>query len=51
MRVFDSFVADGYLEIARDARGQPIYRRGEPSYIWSEKGRQLKASGQPLPVQ
>jgi hypothetical protein len=49
MRAFDKLVADGYLEIARDAQGQPIYRRGEPSYIWSEKGRQLEASGQEPP--
>ena len=49
MRAFDSLVADGYLEIARDAQGQPIYRDGEPSYTWSEKGRKLAASGQMPP--
>jgi len=38
MRAFDSLVADGYLEIARDSEGQPIYRNGDPAYIWSEKG-------------
>jgi hypothetical protein len=47
MHAFHSLVADGYLETARDAKGQPIYRRGEPAYIWSEKGRKLAASGPP----
>jgi len=67
MRAFDSLVRDGYLEAARDAQGQPIYRRGQPIYRrgepicrrgepGSEKGRQLEASGQeppppPLPEQ
>ena len=45
----DRLVANGYLGIARDSQDQPIYHNGEPTYILSEKGRQLEASGQEPP--
>jgi hypothetical protein len=49
MRAFDHLVASGYLEIARDARGEAIRRRGEPAYRWSEKGRRFKPLSQEPP--
>jgi len=49
MRVFDHFVANGYLEIARDPKGEPVFRRGEQAYVWSEKSRKLAAPGQEPP--
>jgi hypothetical protein len=47
-------VAAGYYEIARDARGQPIHRDGEPVYVPTEKGRKLMRMAfgpPPLPPQ
>jgi hypothetical protein len=49
MRDFDSFIAQGLLEPARDSEGQIIYIDGEIGYTLTEKGRQLEASGQPPP--
>jgi hypothetical protein len=38
MRNFDSFIAEGLLEPARDSRGQVIYIDGEVGYTLTEKG-------------
>ena len=49
MRAFDHPIASGDLEVARDAQGEAIRRRGELAYRWSEKGRRLKTPGQEPP--
>jgi hypothetical protein len=49
MRAFDHLIASGDLEVARDAQGEAIRRRGELAYRWSEKGRRLKTPGQEPP--